>query len=191
MIKNAPGFLLAIALSVPATAAPAANLSVLRSFDIAGPSGLAYDAEHCAIWVANESKTVTLITPWGFELRSFVAELPRVDAIAIQGDHLVLSDGNGTYQRVSREGQSLGDPYRLAGYLSDTDGLFFDNETSDYWVVDDSVAELVRIAVDGTITQRLEGALLPTQLMEPQGVTRDPISGNILVVDDADASDSL
>ncbi|WP_138466493.1 hypothetical protein [Poseidonocella sp. HB161398] len=132
-----------------------------------------------------------LITPWGDEIMSFEAGLSRVDAIAIDGEDLVLSDGNGLYQRVDRGGQPTGDPFRLASILMDTDGLYVDHETGDYWVADDSIAQLVRVAADGTVMQRVDGASQSAPLMEPQGITRDPRSGHFLVVDDADASDSL
>lgn len=168
-----------------------AELSLLRNFKHPGPSGLSYDDHYCGIWVANETRTIRLITPWGEEISSFQAPLSRVDAIAIDGDALVLSDGNGLYQRVDRNGQVLSEPFRLAGILMDTDGLYFDPITHDYWVADDTVAQVVRVSADLKILQVIDGASQTPILMEPQGVTVDPISGNILVVDDADASDSL
>lgn len=181
----------ALATLLAATSCWSADLSLLHAFSHPGPSGLAYDDQYCGIWVANETRTIKLITPWGDEIMRFEAELSRVDAIAIEGNELILSDGNGLYQRVDRMGTVKTEPYRLSGFLMDTDGLFVDNTTHDYWVADDSIAKLVRVSGDGTISQTLDGATQTPQLMEPQGITIDPVSGNLLVVDDADASDSL
>ncbi|MEM8555141.1 MAG: hypothetical protein AAGF71_10010, partial [Pseudomonadota bacterium] len=185
-ITVVPAF--ALLLSLPAWSA---ELTLLRTFDSRGPSGLAYDDRFCGIWIANETRSIKLVTPYGDEIMGFESNLSRVDAIAIQENHLVLSDGNGLYQQVDRMGNELGAPYRLSGALVDTDGLFVDSTTNDYWVADDSIAALVRISHDGKVSQRIEGAEQAMPLMEPQGVTRDPVSGNLLVVDDADASDSL
>jgi len=182
---------LALMLAMPTSASLAADLNLIRSFETPGPSGLAYDPKFCALWVVNESRQVVLVNLWGLEIRRFSSELGRVDAIALEGDSLLLSDGNGTYQKVNRDGTAISRPYRLSSLLFDTDGLFFDAQTHDYWVADDSMSQLLRVRADGEITQRVDGAQQTPQMMEPQGITRDPLSGNILAVDDADASDSL
>lgn len=188
MMIRALALLAAAAAIAPAHAA---DLLHLRSFPMSGPSGLAYDPQLCALWVASERREVVLVDPWGSQMRRFDAELRRVDAIAIQGDHLLLSDGTGTYQRVSRDGEALGPAHRLTGAASDTDGLFFDERTHATWVTDDTLSQLIRIEADGRVAQRVDGRAQVPQLMEPQGITQDPLSGNLLVVDDAEATDSL
>jgi DNA-binding beta-propeller fold protein YncE len=180
--------LAAVLLGGPASAI---ELHLLRSFPADGPSGLAYDRDACALWVANETSTVRMMDLWGNEVRSFEAPLHRVDAVAVEGDHLLVSDGSGLYQRVSRDGEALGETFRLSANLRDTDGLYVDNATSDFWIADDTAAEVVQIRQDGTTVRRLIGYMQSPQLMEPQGITQDPVHGTILVVDDADASDSL
>ncbi|WP_424972897.1 hypothetical protein [Dinoroseobacter sp. S76] len=184
-------FIAALASLLLGAPASAIELHLLRSFPSDGPSGLAYDRNFCGLWVANETGTVRLIDLWGNEVRSFEAPLHRVDAVAVEGDHLLISDGSGLYQRVSREGKALGEAFRLSLTLRDTDGLYVDNTSSDYWVADDTAAEIVQIRQDGTTVRRLIGYMQSPQLMEPQGITQDPVHGTILVVDDADASDSL
>lgn len=191
MMKTLQSCTPALLALLTATASWSADLSLLRTFPHPGPSGLAYDDRYCGIWVANETRDIKLINPWGDQIMSFESELSRVDAIAIEGNELILSDGNGLYQRVDRLGTVLSEPFRLAGMLMDTDGLFVDTKTRDYWVADDSIAQLVRVSSDGTVRQVLDGATQTPILMEPQGITMDPLSGNLLVVDDADASDSL
>jgi len=174
-------------------AAPAAalELELLRSFPAEGPSGLTYDRQYCGLWIANETRLVRMTDPWGNEVRRFEAPLQRVDAIAVIEEGLLLSDGGGLYQKVDRDGQALGKPFRLSKLLQDTDGLHVDGHTMDYWVADDTAAEIVQFDADGAPRQRLVGYRLEPQLMEPQGVTVDAVHGTVLVVDDADASDSL
>lgn len=181
----------AAGLMLTTAALPAAELALVRSFEIPGPSGLEYDPQLCALWIVNETREVVLVNLWGDEIRRFTSDLGRVDAVALEGDHLVLSDGNGSYQKVSREGVALAPAFRIPVGMMDSDGLFHDAETGDYWITDDSASQLIRARADGQVRQIVEGRQLSPQLMEPQGITRDPLSGNLLVVDDADASDSL
>lgn len=188
MTKIFPALVAATILSGPATAI---ELELVRTFEADGPSGLTYDRTYCGIWIANETSTVRMTDPWGNEIRSFEAPLHRVDAIAVTDDGLLLSDGSGLYQKVDRDGNPLNEPFRLSAALRDTDGLYFDGETQDYWVADDTAAEIVQIGADGVTRRRLIGYMQQPQLMEPQGVTVDPVYGTVLVVDDADASDSL
>ncbi|MCV6597660.1 MAG: hypothetical protein OIF40_11340 [Mangrovicoccus sp.] len=191
MLKQIRTVSLALMIAISSSASFAADLYLVRSFKAPGPSGLAYDPEYCGLWVVNETREVVLMNLWGNEIRRFTAELGRVDAIALEGEDLLLSDGNGTYQKVTREGGAKSRPYRLSNQLFDTDGLFFDAQTRDYWVADDTMSQLLRVRADGQVTQRVYGQDQNPQMMEPQGITRDPHSGNILAVDDADASDSL
>jgi DNA-binding beta-propeller fold protein YncE len=188
MTKMFPALFAALFLSGPATAL---DLTLVRTFESDGPSGLTYDRTYCGLWIANESRTVRMTDTWGNEVRSFEAPLHRVDAIAVTDTGLILSDGSGLYQKVSREGVPQSEPFRLSANLRDTDGLFFDDRTRDYWVADDTAAEIVQISEDGVLRRRLIGYMQQPQLMEPQGVTVDPVHGTVLVVDDADASDSL
>lgn len=188
MTKIFPALFAALLLGGPAAAI---ELNLVRTFEADGPSGLTYDRDYCGLWIANETRTVRMTDPWGNEIRSFEAPLHRVDAIAVMHDGLLLSDGSGLYQRVSRDGVPLSEPFRLSATLRDTDGLYFDDTTQDYWVADDTAAEIVQIGQDGVTRRRLIGYMQQPQLMEPQGVTLDPVHGTVLVVDDADASDSL
>jgi len=75
--------------------------------------------------------------------------------------------------------------------VRDNDGLFVNAATNETWVTDDSRAEVLRISESGVVEPLLIGAALSTPLMEPQGITRDPLTGHVLVVDDADALDAL
>ncbi|MEV8466596.1 hypothetical protein AB0T83_07355 [Fluviibacterium sp. DFM31] len=172
-------------------AAPAADLTVLRSFPFPGPSGLAFDPLFCALWVANETDEIALVTLWGAPLRRFRSDLSRVDAIAVTDDHLLLSDGSGRFQEMHRDGTARDTPFRLTREFSDIDGLFVDAASGEIWITDDARAQVARLNAGGGLLARIDGATLTPPMLEPQGLTRDPNTGHLLVVDDADALDSL
>lgn len=188
----APSMAAALAAAT-APAAGAAELTLVRSFAFPGPSGLAYDARFCGLWVANETGEVALLTLFGEELRRFSTDLSRIDAVAMDGGALLVTDGNGRYQRITEAGDRLGPPFRLADGFRDNDGLYVDPTTRDVWLTDDSRSRVVRLAggADARTHTVLRGTALATPMLEPQGITHDPVSGHILVVDDADALDAL
>lgn len=177
--------------ALPTASVIGADLVLERAFPFAGPSGLAYDARFCGLWVANETGEVALVNLHGDELRRFSVGLRRIDALAIEDGDLLLTDGGGRYQRASIDGEVLGPPFRMGAGVNDNDGLFVDPVTHETWVTDDSRAEVLRIGASGDAVAHVVGIMLTTPLMEPQGITRDPLSGNFLVVDDADALDAL
>ncbi|MFT4783051.1 MAG: hypothetical protein ACI9IV_000782, partial [Paracoccaceae bacterium] len=61
-------------------AAPVAALELyLRdSFAINRPSSLAYDAETCGVWIANEGAELVLINIVGTEIRRFDTGMPMI-----------------------------------------------------------------------------------------------------------------
>lgn len=179
------------AIAPLAPPSPAADLTFVRAFPFSGPSGLAYDSRFCGLWVANETGQVVLVNLFGDELRRFATDLSRIDALAMENGDLLLTDGAGTYQRASITGEVRGAPFSMGKGIFDNDGLFVDPETQDTWVTDDSRSEVLRITAAGETEALVAGAALSIPLMEPQGITRDPGTGHLLVVDDADALDAL
>jgi hypothetical protein len=151
---------------------------------------LAYDAVLCAVWVANESSEIALINPFGRELRRFESGMRSVRSLTVEGDGLLLASGWGEFRRVTRDGRPIEAPFSLSATLFDTEGLHRDADGS-FLVVEDDPARLLRVAPDGAVLMELRGESLDPPMIEPQGVTRDPYSGNILVVDDAEGLNSL
>jgi sugar lactone lactonase YvrE len=91
---------------------------------------------------------------------------------------------------LDREGRAVDAPFRLSDALYDTEGLHRDADGS-YLVVEDDPSRLMRITPDGPVLMELYGDSFDPPMTEPQGVTRDPYSGNILVVDDNEGLNSL
>jgi hypothetical protein len=151
---------------------------------------LAYDALVCGIWVANESREVVLLSTFGKELRRFDTGMNIVRSLTVEQGGLLIANGRGDFRRIDRDGRPIDSPFQLSATLYDTEGLHRDADGS-FLVVEDDPARLMRIAPDGTVIMELFGELFDPPMIEPQGVTRDPYSGNILVVDDNEGLNSL
>jgi hypothetical protein len=173
-------------LAVPA----AAELRHLESFPGVRAVSLAYDAEVCGVWVASESAELVLLSPGGREIRRFATALGYVRSVTVVEDGVLVANGWGDFQRYDRDGQALDRPFSLSLTLRDTEGLHRDADGS-FLIVEDDPARLLRVAPDGTVLMELNGASFDPPMMEPQGVARDPYSGNILVVDDNEGLNAL
>ena len=153
-------------------------------------SSLAYDPLLCALWVADESGTVWLLGPDGSVLREVETGLGSAKTLAVDGDDLLVATGWGEFRRFDRAGRPLGGPFGVADGLHDTEGLEVEPDGS-LLIAEDDPARILRIGPDGTILWELSGDRMDPPMREPQGITRDPLSGHILVVDDMEGSDSL
>lgn len=151
---------------------------------------IAYDAEVCGIWVANEGPEIVLLNTRGSEILRFDSGMRSVRSLTVDGDGLLIANGWGDFQRVSRTGRPIDREFQLSATLYDTEGLHRDADGS-FLVVEDDPSRLLRIAPDGTVMMELFGDQFDPPMIEPQGVTRDPYSGNILVVDDNEGLNSL
>lgn len=151
---------------------------------------IAYDALVCGIWVANESREIVLLSTFGKELRRIETDMGMVRSLTVEENGLLIANGWGEFRRLDRDGRPIDTPFRLSETLYDTEGLHRDADGS-FLVVEDDPSRLMRIAPDGTILMELYGDSFDPPMTEPQGITRDPYSGNILVVDDNEGLNSL
>ncbi|MGR3794436.1 hypothetical protein [Vannielia sp. SX4] len=151
---------------------------------------LAYDAEVCGVWVATEGREVILIGTTGREITRFDSGMRSVRSLTVEPDGLLLADGWGTFRRVDRDGRPREVDFSLSATLVDTEGLHRDADGS-FLVVEDDPSRLMRVAPDGSVLMELWGDGFEPPMVEPQGVERDPFSGNILVVDDNEGLNAL
>lgn len=151
---------------------------------------IAYDALVCGIWVANESREIVLLSTFGKELRRIETDMGMVRSLTVEENGLLIANSWGEFRRLDRDGRPIDTPFRLSETLYDTEGLHRDADGS-FLVVEDDPSRLMRIAPDGTILMELYGDSFDPPMTEPQGITRDPYSGNILVVDDNEGLNSL
>ena len=151
---------------------------------------LAYDAQVCGVWVASEGRELVLLSTIGTEIMRIDSGMPVVRSVTVEREGLLIANGWGEFRRIDRSGNSIDSPFRLSATLVDTEGLHRDADGS-FLVVEDDPSRLLRVAPEGNVIMELDGDLFDPPMIEPQGVTRDPYSGNILVVDDNEGLNAL
>lgn len=181
---------LALAVATLASPAPALELTLSGFYDLNRPASLEYDPDFCGLWIANEGPEVILVTLDGLELRRFRTGLSRVKAISLEGPALLVSDGFGGYQRLTRDGEALGEPFRMGGPRMATEGIAV---TADGTIVkvEDDPARIVWLSPEGALLREIDGHTYTPMLTEPQGIAIDPRTGHLLVVDDWEGTNSL
>jgi len=90
---------------------------------------------------------------------------------------------------LSREGEGFGDWDRTQSQ-QDVEGLHSHPEGG-LLVVGDDAALVQRLGEDGVEQFRIEGLQQSPMMWEPQGIGLEPLTGNILVVDDNEGLNTL
>jgi len=181
---------LALALVAFATPAPAMQLTLRDSFVFPRAASMEWDPLLCGLWVAIEGPQVFLLTPGGDEIRRLEPGLRVIRSLTVEEGGLLLADGWGGFLRVDRNGAPRGGQFRLADGLRDVEGIARQPDGS-YLIVEDDVSRLIRIGPDGTLLREKFGSSFSPRLEELQGVARDPLTGNVLVVDDNEGLNAL
>lgn len=179
--------LLCLGVAYPAAAF---ELELTGSFDLNHPSSLDYDPAFCGLWIANEGPEAVLITLDGLELRRVSSDLSRIKAISIEGNDLIVADGMGAFQRISKDGVILDVPFRISSNWADTEGIVIDDD-GNLITVEDDPEYLSWLSPDGEILKRIDTMTLTPPLSEAQGIARDTRTGHLLVVDDREGTNSL
>lgn len=173
-----------------ATAAAGLELQETGRYDLNRPASLDYDPTFCGLWIANEGPEAILVTLQGDELRRIRSDLSRIKAIALEDDHLLVGDGFGRLQRLTKDGEPLGDPFALGGGAADTEGLAV-NAAGDIVTVEDDPERLSWFDRTGRLMSRIDTMDLTPPLSEAQGIAIDPRTGHMLIVDDWEGTNSL
>lgn len=173
-----------------ASPAVALDLTLTATYDLDRPASLEYDATFCGLWIANESSELLLVTLEGEELRRFTSDLSRIKAVSTDGNDLLIADGFGSFQRVTKDGRPLAPPFRISDTYADTEGItVLDDGT--IITVEDDPERLSWFSPDGDLLRRIDTTTLSTPIVEAQGIARDPRTGHLLIVDDWEGSNSL
>ena len=182
--------LLSVLVAICATPLAAEELKLSGFYDLNRPASLEYDPAFCGLWIANEGPEVILVTLDGLELRRFGSDLSRIKAVTLEGENLIVADGFGGYQRLSRDGAALGAPFRLGQTRVATEGMTVE-EDGTLILVEDDPARILWVDPAGHVLREVDGHALNPMMTEPQGIARDPRTGHLLVVDDWEGSNSL
>ncbi|MCK0167525.1 hypothetical protein MWU52_08205 [Jannaschia sp. S6380] len=181
---------LAAMLVLLAPPAAALELTETGRYALNRPASLDYDPTFCGLWIANEGPQAVLQTLDGQELRRIRSDLSRIKAIAIEGDALIVGDGYGRLQRLSKNGIALAAPFALEGGYADTEGIALAADGR-LVTVEDDPERLSWFAPDGTLSERIDTMALDPPLSEAQGIAIDPRTGHLLIVDDREGTNSL
>lgn len=168
----------------------ALDLRETGRYELNRPASLDYDPAFCGLWIANEGPEAVLVTLQGEELRRISSDLFRIKAIAIEGDHLLVGDGFGSLQRLTKDGAPLSAPFALAGGFADTEGIAI-NAAGEIITVEDDPERLSWFDAKGQLKARIDTMTLDPPLSEAQGIAIDPRTGHLLIVDDWEGSNSL
>ena len=183
-------FRLLVVTLVMAGPSAALDLKLTAIYDLNRPASLDYDPAFCGLWIANEGPEVVLVTLEGDELRRFGSDLSRIKAISVEGNDLIVSDGMGLFQRLSKSGDTLGAPFRISSGWADTEGIAVDADGS-LITVEDDPERLSWLSPDGEVLRVIDTLTLDPPLYEAQGIARDPRTGHLLIVDDMEGSNSI
>ncbi|MEM9394645.1 MAG: hypothetical protein AAGA38_12345 [Pseudomonadota bacterium] len=170
--------------------AQALELVLTDRYDLNRPASLDYDPAFCGLWIANEGPEAILVTLDGLELRRIGSDLFRIKAISLEGDALIVGDGAGAFQRLSKNGEPLGPPFSIQGGWADTEGITIDGD-GNLITVEDDPEYLTWLTPNGDIIRRIDTMTLDPPLSEAQGIARDPRTGHLLIVDDFEGTNSL
>ncbi|MDF0601792.1 hypothetical protein P1J78_13685 [Psychromarinibacter sp. C21-152] len=182
--------ILALILALLAWPAAALELKLSGFYSLNRPASLEYDPAFCGLWIANEGPETILVTLDGVEMRRWRSDLYRIKAIALQGNDLIVADGMGEYQRVTKDGTALGPPFRLGSLRAATEGMVVLPDGL-LVIVEDDPARIVWVDEAGAVVRLLRGESFDPPLTEPQGIARDPRTGHLLIVDDWEGTNSL
>lgn len=180
-----------ILASAVLSALPASGMELFLRDSIPSnrPSSLAYDSAICSIWVVNESTEVIRLTPGLEEVDRFDTGM-TVKTLAVDGDELIVATYGGRFQRFTRDGARIGELETLNPRFMDPEGLHA-NPDGTLLLAEDDGAHVVHLTPEGEVISRIDGMALEPRMWEPQGVTRDADTGNILVVDDNEGLNAL
>ena len=123
-------------------------------------------------------------------MRRVTRELSRIKAISLEGDHLLVGDGFGSLQRITKDGTPLEPPFRLEGGYTDTEGIAI-SANGDIVSVEDDPERLSWFDTSGALKSRIDTMDLSPPLTEAQGIAIDPRAGRLLIVDDWEGSNAL
>ena len=182
-----PAMILAALIALPASAL---ELKLSGFYHLDRPASLEYDPAFCGLWIANEGPETILVTLDGLELRRWRSDLFRIKAIALQDNHLVVADGIGNYQKMTKDGQALGPPFELGDSLIATEGMVVLPDGT-LVLVEDDPSRMIWMTPAGNRLKTIHGDTLTPPMTEPQGIARDPRTGHLLVVDDWEGTNSL
>ena len=171
-------------------ASSALELTLREAIPMHRPSSLHFDPALCGLWIVNEGREIAFMGPSGNITRRFETDLYSAKALSIEGDNLLVADGFGGFQRMSKDGAPLGDKFRLQTPVWDVEGLIVEADGTLIMTQDDD-ARVWAQTQTGAPLWDIRGFSMTPMMAEPQGIARDRRTGALYVVDDNEGSNSI
>ncbi len=189
-------------------------MSLIGSFDTSfgsrgtpGPEGIAFDPDSGNLFLvasndyglSPDTSTIVEVTTSGAFVRSFGVSLDQVEGLHILSNgNLLLSNstsassGGGVYEYTT-DGNPVGTGLNITTDppSADNDGAVLHTGTNTIFVADDSDEAIYEFALDGTLLNTISTTGILSAFNEPEGIDFDPLTGNLLVVDDSGGTSSL
>ncbi|MEM9435867.1 MAG: hypothetical protein AAGA15_02415 [Pseudomonadota bacterium] len=153
-------------------------------------SSLEFDPALCGVWIANEGREVVFMGPSGEITRRFETTMFTAKALTVEGDNLLVADGTGRFERMTKEGEKLGEPYRMPGAVWDVEGIV-SRPGGELVLSQDDNARVWSLDADGKQQWEINGFGMQPPMVEPQGIAFDRRTGALYVVDDREGSNSV
>ena len=181
--------------------AQALSLSFVSAFDFEDPDGVAFDPMSGNLFVVSGApdSTVTEVTTTGGVVSSFpTTGFPGVQGISINpgivNTLLVPSqdDIDSAVGEFTKAGVFVPSPpgigFPIGGISEDADGIIFHTPRNSIFTADDADEAIYEFSTAGVLLNTILTEMIDPDFDEPHGITFDPLTGNLLVVDDGTSS---
>ena len=174
----------------------AISLNFVSSFDFAGgPDGVVFDPTSQNLFVVAQD-VVTQVTTAGTPVSSFNTGLDVLGLSLSPNGNLLVANNDGANSGVVEftKGGTV-----VAGGLNfgtqppsaNGAGITFNSGTGTVFIADDDDERIYEFTTTGTLLNTIATDAIIPAFDEPEGITVDPMTGNLLVVDDSGGTSSL
>ena len=171
-----------------------AQLTLLRSFSTEltiprGPDGIAYHPDSEQLYVVDSSSgSLFSLTMDGELIDSFVNPPDAVFYEGVttlaNGNLLVADGGRGTLTEFTPGLEKVSAPLGITHVSSFPNGIVMVEETDSLFITDDGALQVFEIDIEGTLLGQFPTTDIEPSLLEPEGISFEPVSGHLLTVDD-------
>ena len=174
----------------------AISLNFVSSFDFqGGPDGVVFDPTSQNLFVVADD-TVRQVTTAGTPVSSFNTGRDVLGLSLLPNDNLLVTNKDGANSGVV---EFTKDGMVVAGGLNfgtqppsaDGSGIIFNSGTGTVFIADDNDESIYEFTTMGTLLNTISTDAIVAAFDEPEGITVDPLTGNLLVVDDSGGTSSL
>jgi len=185
--------IMGLVVTIPAYAF---DITFVDAFDFPGSDGIVFHTGSGHLFVVAGSE-VSQVTTSGDLVTSFNPGLNDVQGIShLPNGNLLLSDQNGaqsSIKELTTAGSMVpgGIDIEIGAVSVDGDGVAYHSTRGTIFVGDPLSESIYEFGSTGTLLHAIDTSQIVAGFDDPEGLTVDPLTGNLLVVDDAQGTSSL